>query len=67
MYSAPAGYLDGSLIYSFSEHMKLAFQVSNLLNTQTKTYNEINPDGLKMPRSWLRSERRYNAAFRFSF
>lgn len=67
VYSGPAGYLDGSIIYSFSEHMKFAFQVSNLLNTQTKTYYVINPEGLQVPKSWLRSERRYNAAFRFTF
>lgn len=63
----PQGQLDGSLIYSLNDHVKVALQVANLLNSTFKTREVVNTDGLTVPKGFFRNDTRYNLSLRASF
>ncbi|SFK73644.1 TonB-dependent receptor [Rhodanobacter glycinis] len=61
------GKLDGSLIYTINPHVKVALQVSNLLNSTFKTREIVNTDGLSVPKGFFRDDTRYNLSLRANF
>ena len=71
VWQAPTGYLDGSIRYKINEQFELSLEGSNLLNTQTKTLqqmtDETSPEGraILMPNSWFRQDRRFTLGVRW--
>jgi TonB-dependent receptor len=61
------GQLDGSLMYALNDHVKLALQVANLLNSTFKTHEIVNTDGLQVPKGFFRNDTRYNLSLRADF
>lgn len=61
------GRLDGSLIYALTNHVKVALQVANLLNSTFKTREIVNTDGLSVPKGFFRDDTRYNLSLRADF
>ena len=61
------GRLDGSLIYALTDHVKVALQVANLLNSTFKTREIVNTDGLSVPKGFFRDDTRYNLSLRADF
>lgn len=60
------GYLDGSIFYDLTENLKIGLQGVNLLNTETRTYMQVDSE-LKLSRAWLVNDRRYTLAVRGTF
>ncbi|MDN4503204.1 TonB-dependent receptor [Alteromonadaceae bacterium BrNp21-10] len=60
------GYLDGSVFYDITDKIKIGLQGVNLLNTETRTFMQVDND-LKLSRAWLVNDRRYTFAIRGSF
>jgi TonB-dependent receptor len=71
VWQAAAGYLDGSIRYSINKQFELSLEGSNLLNTQTKTLqqltDETSPEGkiILMHNSWFRQDRRFTLGLRW--
>jgi len=71
VWQAPTGYLDGSIRYKINEQFELSLEGSNLLNTQTKTLqqmtDETSPEGraILMHNSWFRQDRRFTLGVRW--
>jgi Outer membrane receptor proteins, mostly Fe transport len=67
IWSAAAGYLDGSIFYNVTDELRVGFQGQNLLNTVTKTEMQISEDGYTQGRSWFTNDRRYSLIVRLNF
>jgi TonB-dependent receptor len=71
VWNAAAGYLDGSIRYNVNNHFELSLEGSNILNTQTKTLQQLtdanSPEhkAILVPNSWFRQDRRFTLGFRF--
>jgi len=71
VWSAATGYLDGSIRYSVNSHFELSLEGSNLLNTETKTLQQLTDDtspehrAILMPNSWFRQDRRVTLGVRW--
>ncbi len=65
--AAPQGRLDGSLIYALTDHVKVALQVANLLNSTFKTREIIDTNGTSVPKGFFRDDTRYNLSLRANF
>jgi TonB-dependent receptor len=59
VYVAAASYLDAHLSYKVNDHVSVAFDGSNLLNTVSKTMEEILPGDFQV-RSWFMNDVRYS-------
>lgn len=70
VWQKPAGYLDGSVRYDVNQSVQLSFQVSNLLNTQTKLMQQVadedSPEGKRIlvPNAFFQQDRRYTIGAR---
>lgn len=60
------GQLDGSIFYSFSEHVKLGLEMNNLNNAEQRTIMYQNASG-KHVTSWYVNDTRYALTLRASF
>ena len=71
VWQSAAGYLDGSVRYSINDQFELSLEGSNLLNTQTKTLqqltDETSPEGktILVHNSWFRQDRRFTVGVRW--
>ena len=65
--AASQGRLDGSLIYSLNDHVKVALQVANLLNSTFKSREIIDTNGTTVPKGFFRDDTRYNLSLRADF
>ena len=61
------GQLDASIFYSVTDSIKLGVQGVNLLDEVTQTSQVVNFDGLRVPRSAFRNDRRFTFLARFDF
>ncbi len=61
------GQLDASIFYSLTDQIKLGVQAVNLLDEVTRTSQVVNFDGLRVPRSAFRNDRRFTFLARFDF
>lgn len=66
VYNDDAGFLDGSIFYNVTENVQVGFQAVNLLNTETRTYSQVD-DNLQLGRSWFVNDRRYTFLVRANF
>ncbi|NJC41226.1 TonB-dependent receptor [Brevundimonas alba] len=65
-----AGFLDGSIRYAVNDRLELSLQGSNLLNTETRLFQQVNnasEGGTLTPNAWLQSDRRLVFGFRFRY
>ena len=71
VWSAPTGYLDGSIRYSVNSHIEMSLEGSNILNTPTKTLQQLTDDtspehrAILVPNSWFRQDRRVTFGLRW--
>ncbi|WP_284124988.1 TonB-dependent receptor [Parerythrobacter aestuarii] len=61
------GQLDASVFYAVTDNIKVGVQAVNLLDEVTRTSQVVNFDGLRVPRSAFRNDRRYTLIARFDF
>lgn len=66
VYNDDSGFLDGSIFYNVTDNIQVGFQGVNLLNTETRTYMQVD-DNLKLGRSWFVNDRRYTFLVRANF
>lgn len=67
IYQEATGQLDASVFYTINDAFKIGFQGVNLLDDITETTQTIREDGLRGPRSFIRSDRRFSAILRATF
>lgn len=58
MWNDDAGFMDGSVFYKFDNGLTTGVQLTNILNTQTKTIMILDGKGLEAGRSWFVNDRR---------
>jgi TonB-dependent receptor len=58
MWNDDAGFMDGSVFYKFDNGLTAGVQLTNILNTQTKTIMILDGKGLEAGRSWFVNDRR---------
>jgi iron complex outermembrane receptor protein len=66
VYNDDQGFMDGSIFYNVNENVQVGFQAVNLLNTETRTFSQVD-DNLKVGRSWFINDRRYTFLVRANF
>jgi len=62
--------LDGSIKYKINDNTEVAFQVSNMLNAQTKLTQQVanaSDGGLQMPNAWFQNDVRYTLGLRLKY
>ncbi|TVZ41088.1 TonB-dependent receptor [Alteromonadaceae bacterium 2753L.S.0a.02] len=52
------GQLDGSLFYDINDYFTVGMQMTNILDSQTKTIMMLNDEGMTAGRSWFVADRR---------
>ena len=67
IYSDDTGQLDASFFYTVNPMFKVGVQGVNLLDETTKTFQVLNDDLLKAPRSWFKNDRRFSFVVRATF
>ncbi|HEX4648412.1 MAG TPA: hypothetical protein VH111_06280, partial [Steroidobacteraceae bacterium] len=75
VFQKAAGFLDGSIRYSITDHVELSLAASNLLNTTTVYQQEVFGDSPATPGAkpvyfnsgWSRVDRRYQLGIRAKF
>lgn len=67
LWSADAGYLDGSVFYDITDNINVGLQFTNLLNTTTKTIMILDGEGAEAGRTWFINDRRAALVFRATF
>jgi outer membrane receptor protein involved in Fe transport len=71
VWNSAAGYLDASIHYNINKNFELSLEGSNILNTQTKTLQQLtdltSPEKaiILMPNSWFRQDRRFTVGLRW--
>ncbi|BCD96318.1 TonB-dependent receptor [Marinagarivorans cellulosilyticus] len=58
-YNDDLGFLDFSANYNLTDQIKLGFNINNVLNTQTKTLQQVTQAGLLAPRQYIVNDRRF--------
>jgi len=66
VYGSAYGQLDGSVSYKLNDHIRLAFQGSNLLDGTPRSKMEI-AQGVFATRSWFKSDRRYEVSVHLTY
>ncbi len=66
VYNDDAGFMDGSIFYNVTDNVQVGFQGVNLLNTETRTFMQVD-DNLRLGRSWFVNDRRYTFLVRATF
>ncbi|RYY76846.1 MAG: TonB-dependent receptor [Gammaproteobacteria bacterium] len=67
MWNDDAGFLDGSVFYKFDNGLTTGIQLTNILDTQTKTIMILDGKGLEAGRSWFVNDRRVSVVLKGSF
>ncbi len=67
MWNDDAGFLDGSVFYKFDNGLTTGIQLTNILNTQTKTIMILDGKGLEAGRSWFVNDRRISVVLKGTF
>ncbi len=67
IFNEETGQLDGTILYSVTDNIKLGVQGVNLTNEVTKTTQVLNDDLLIAGRSWFMNDRRYSLILRMTF
>ncbi len=67
VYAKDTGYLDGSAFYTINENLKVGIEASNLLNTETRTMNQLNQEGVKTDGLNFVTDRRFALSVRAQF
>lgn len=67
IYTDAAGFMDASIFYNINDNIKIGLQGVNLLNTQTKTYMQVDAAGTQLGRSWFVNDRRYTLLVQAQF
>lgn len=67
LWNDKAGFLDGSVFYKVTPDIKVGLQMTNLLNTQSKTIMILDNGGTEAGRSWFIQDRRASLVFRANF
>jgi iron complex outermembrane recepter protein len=67
IYNDDAGFLDGSAFYTINDNFKVGMQFTNLLDTQTKTFMQVDAGGTQLGRSWFVNDRRATFVLRGTF
>jgi iron complex outermembrane receptor protein len=71
VWNSAAGYLDASIHYNINKNLDLSLEGSNVLNTQTKTLQQLTDETspekkiILMPNSWFRQDRRFTIGLRW--
>jgi hypothetical protein len=71
VWNAPAGYMDASIHYAVNKNLDVSLEGSNILNTQTKTLQQLTDQNspekkaILMPNSWFRQDRRFTIGVRW--
>jgi TonB-dependent receptor len=67
MWNDDAGFLDGSVFYKFDNGLTTGVQLTNILDTQTKTIMILDGKGLEAGRSWFVNDRRISLVLKGQF
>lgn len=67
LWNDDAGFLDGSIFYTVNDHIKVGLQVTNLLDTTSKTIMILDDKGTEAGRSWFVQDRRATLVLRATF
>jgi TonB-dependent receptor len=67
MWNDDAGFLDGSVFYKFDNGLTTGIQLTNILDTQTKTIMILDGKGLEAGRSWFVNDRRISLVLKGQF
>lgn len=67
MWNDDAGFMDGSVFYKFDNGLTAGVQLTNILNTQTKTIMILDGKGLEAGRSWFVNDRRVSLVLKGQF
>lgn len=62
-----AGYLDASIRYQLTDKVELSLQGSNLLDTDTVLFQQVDNDGTLKPNAWFKNDRRVQMGVRLKF
>ncbi|ESQ79469.1 hypothetical protein ABENE_22670 [Asticcacaulis benevestitus DSM 16100 = ATCC BAA-896] len=62
-----AGFLDASMHYNINDHIQLSLEGSNLLDTDTVLYQQVDNNGTLAPNAWFKNDRRIQAGVQFKF
>lgn len=65
--SGSVGYLDASVSYALTKHLRIGIEGNNLTNTKNRTYNLVNDEYLRTPRNLTISDRLYTFYLRGTF
>jgi iron complex outermembrane recepter protein len=61
------GQLDGSFHYKPTANWDLFLDMQNILNSETVLKQQVNQEGMLLPRSWFVNDRRLNIGVRYRF
>ena len=61
------GYLDASLKFRVTPKFELILEGTNLLNTETVLFQQVDALGTLKPNAWFRNDRRYQLGARITF
>ena len=67
LWNDESGFLDGSINYKINNNFTVGLQLTNILNTQTKTIMILDGKGLEAGRSWFENDRRVALTLKGSF
>ncbi|MGB3609801.1 MAG: TonB-dependent receptor [Cellvibrio sp.] len=67
LWNDDAGFLDGSVFYNVNENITVGLQLTNILDTQTKTIMILDNEGTEAGRSWFVNDRRAALIVRATF
>jgi iron complex outermembrane recepter protein len=67
LWNDDAGFLDGSIFYNVNDNITVGLQLTNILDTQTKTIMILDNEGTEASRSWFVNDRRAALIVRATF
>ncbi len=67
IFNEDTGQLDGTVLYSLTDNIKIGLQGVNLTNEVTETTQVLNDEILTAGRSWFMNDRRYSLIARMTF
>lgn len=67
VYTEAAGYLDATFFYTINDNLKIGFEATNLLDTETQTQLQLNQAGKKTDSLNFITDKRYAISVRANF
>lgn len=67
VWQGDTGYLDASVRLRVTPKLEFIVEGTNLLNTDTVLFQQVDGTGLLKPNAWFRNDRRFQIGARFSF